>query len=90
MIKNMLSHFEPQWFAQDRHSKVFTNAPAGLIFPGDDGFPGQSDTSQRLAQFSPRVGIVYDPRGKGQETIRAGYGVFYETSFLWQMMYFCN
>ena len=28
-------HFDPALFTQNVHSKVFTNAPAGLVFPGD-------------------------------------------------------
>ena len=29
------SHFDPTLFAQNVHSTVYLNAPAGLIFPGD-------------------------------------------------------
>jgi hypothetical protein len=42
--------------------------------------PGSSYAQRRLGEFAPRFGIVYDPRGKGQETIRAGYGIFYATT----------
>jgi hypothetical protein len=68
-------------------SKVFVNAPAGVTFPGDAGFNGNSNTLNHLLQFAPRVGIVWDPRGKGTETIRAGYGMFYDTSLMWNSMH---
>jgi hypothetical protein len=68
-------------------SKVYVNAPPGLTFPGDAGFHGDSPTNSRLWDFSPRVGIVWDPRGRGLETIRAGYGIFYDTSVLWNTMH---
>ncbi len=84
-IENMVSTFEPDLFYQGVHSTVYPNAPAGLLFRGDRGFPGQSDTYQRVADFSPRVGVVYDPRGHGTEVIRAGYGVFYDSPWTWMM-----
>ena len=83
--QNMVSIFEPDQFYQNVHSSVFPNAPAGLFFHGDRGFPGNSDTSQKLAVFSPRVGVTYDPRGQGREVIRAGYGMFYDSPWTWMM-----
>jgi hypothetical protein len=83
--QNMVSIFEPDQFYQNVHSSVFPNAPAGLLFHGDRGFPGNSDTSQRLAVFSPRAGVTYDPRGQGREVIRAGYGMFYDSPWTWMM-----
>jgi hypothetical protein len=70
-------------FYQNVRSGVFTNAPAGLSFVGDPGFPGHSDTSKTVAVFDPRIGIVYDPRGVGKEVIRAGYGIFGQTPYTW-------
>jgi hypothetical protein len=83
--EDMVSIFEPAAYYQGLHSTVFTGAPAGLFYHGDKGFPGDSDTSQRLANFSPRLGVIFDPRGKGTEVIRAGYGIFYDSPWTWMM-----
>ena len=72
--------FNPANFTAGKVSSVFTSAPAGLIFPGDSQYAdGNSETSSHLANFAPRVGLVIDPRGQGKETIRAGYGVFFDS-----------
>ncbi|MDQ2946438.1 MAG: carboxypeptidase regulatory-like domain-containing protein, partial [Acidobacteriota bacterium] len=58
-------------------STVFPNAPAGISFPGDPGMT-DSGTHRRLADFAPRVGLVWDPNGNGHTTIRAAYGIMYD------------
>jgi hypothetical protein len=71
------SHFDPGLFAAGAKSKVFTNAPAGLIFPGDTAYTaGKSVENNKLLKFGPRLGVVWDPNGDGKMTIRAGYGMF--------------
>jgi hypothetical protein len=71
------SHFDATAFTQGTRSQVFTNAPPGLFFCGDAQTPC-SYINSHLANFSPRVGFNWDPRGKGRETIRGGYGLFYD------------
>jgi carboxypeptidase family protein/TonB-dependent receptor-like protein len=78
------SRFNMDWFLAGRHSAVFTNAPAGLMFEGDEGFPGNSNTFSKLSQVAPRVGIVWDPRGDNVQTIRAAAGIYYDSPKLWQ------
>lgn len=78
-----VSIFDLGWYNAGIRSKVFANAPPGTLFVGDDGMPGQHYFNGRMAEFSPRIGVVVDPRGKGQETIRAGYGIFYGATPLW-------
>ena len=79
-LPNMVSIFDRSWFDAGLHSKLFSNAPVGTLFPGDAGMPdGQAYYLGRKGEFAPRVGVIFDPRGKGQETIRAGYGLFYGT-----------
>jgi hypothetical protein len=59
-------------------SKVLPNAPAGMVFGGDPELPKNQYSSNKLANLSPRVGIVWDPRGDGRMSVRAGYGFFYD------------
>jgi hypothetical protein len=72
------SHFDFGAFMAGTHSTVFPNAPAGLLYCGDKGIPC-AFSNHKLAQFSPRAGLIWDPRGHGQETIRASYGLFYDS-----------
>jgi len=70
--------FDPDRFAANQHSKVYVNAPAGLIFPGDDGYPGHASSKGNMMGLGPRLGVVYDPRGQGREVIRGGYSIVYD------------
>jgi len=79
-----VSIFDMDWYNANIHSKVFPNAPAGVLFVGDNGMPGKSYAFSRWGKFYPRLGLVYDPRGKGQETIRLGYGMFQGITPLFQ------
>jgi hypothetical protein len=70
-------HFDPALFAQNVHSTVFKNAPAGLVFPGDPQYPcGNSYNCNNWGKVFPRVGLAWDPRGDGRMTIRAAFGMF--------------
>ncbi len=71
-----VSIFDMDLYNQNVRSTVFPNAPIGTLFDGDSGMPGHSYGFPRWNKFYPRFGLVYDPRGKGQETIRVGYGLF--------------
>jgi hypothetical protein len=86
-IKNTVSIFEPDQFTAGNVSNVFTSAPPGVFFPGDRGFPGKSNTFDKPSRFMPRLGMVFDPRGKGREVVRAGYGLFSDMNFTWLMQH---
>ena len=77
--KHKGSFLDPAAFAAGTVSQVFTNAPPGLFYCGDPGI-NCDFVNSHIPQFSPRVGLVWDPRGKGRETIRAGYGLFYDNA----------
>jgi hypothetical protein len=77
------NYFNIDAFLANQRTPRFKNAPAGIFYQGDPGFPagGNSTTviGDRWARFAPRVGLVWDPTGDGRTAVRAGYGLFYET-----------
>ncbi len=61
-----------------QQSQVIRTAPVGMVFPGDPGVPRGLVGSDKN-NFAPRVGVAWDPFGKGRTSVRAAYGFFYET-----------
>jgi Carboxypeptidase regulatory-like domain len=76
-IFNKENHFSQSAFDAGTTSTVFTNAPAGLQYPGDPGVP-HSFTKNQYWKFEPRAGIAWDPKGDGRQVLRVGYGLFYD------------
>ncbi len=58
-------------------SVKFPDAPAGLVYPGDPGVPRGTYATDKN-NFAPRLGVVWDPMGKGRTTVRAAWGIFYD------------
>jgi hypothetical protein len=57
---------------------VFTNAPAGLFYPGDASFPtGTSGHDKQWLNVSPRLGVAWDVAGDGRLALRSSYGLAY-------------
>jgi len=58
-------------------------APAGLIFSTDsaDSY-GKAFTNSDWSVFSPRLGMVWDPKGDGKSSIRASFSLLHDTTEL--------
>src|SRR5579871_2801142 len=85
------SNFSPSLFAQNVHSTVYPNAPAGVIFPGDPQYTaGNAPENSTWSRTVPRVGIVWDPTGSGRMTVRASYGMFTDRQHLFYLDAFAN
>ena len=71
------SIFDMASFLSNTHSTVFPNAPAGSFYHGDAGVPDAFTQNSRW-QFSPRIGITFDPTGQGKTVFRAGSALIYD------------
>ena len=76
-------HNRQNLFVPGAQSKIFPNAPAGLLYPGDPGVPAGLIPTQKTA-FAPRVGLALDPSGSGKLLVSAAYGIFYEPYYTGQ------
>ena len=72
------NYFSPSAFAAGTKTNRYVNAPPGLLFNSDPGIP-HGYTSNHLADLEPRVGLAWDPSGKGLESIRVSYSRIYDT-----------
>lgn len=58
-----------------KQSTVFTNAPAGLLFPGDPGVPDTLMNSD-YGYWEPRIGVAYQPKALPHTVFHTGFGIF--------------
>jgi hypothetical protein len=72
--------FSRDRFSRGTRSTVYPNAPVGLYFPGDPGFPQHGSTFANLHYFAPRAGFAWDVRGDGRTSLRASYGIAFDFS----------
>ena len=79
VLNNAVSIFDMERFQRGLKSEVFLNAPAGLIYPGDEGFPeGQTGLNKQWWNLSPRGGFAWDVRGDGRLSVRSSYSMGYD------------
>ena len=76
--KGRVEQFRSGNYVAGIKSTQFPNAPAGLLFPGDATMQKYGVTASYL-NFSPRVGLAFDPFGDGKNSIRAAFGVFFDS-----------
>jgi len=74
ITNNAVYNFDLTRFQQGVKSTVYKNAPAGLYYPGDTGFPTQAGQHPVWTNIGPRVGLSWDPTGSSRTSVRASYG----------------
>jgi hypothetical protein len=65
-------------FAPGQQSQIVPDAPPGILFPGDAGV-AKRILSMYYKGLMPRIGLAYDPTGRGRISLRAAYGIFYDS-----------
>ena len=64
-------------FMNNVQSGVYPNAPAGVFYYGDKGVP-KNYTQNSPWQFSPRLGVTWNPDGAGKTVFRLGGALIYD------------
>jgi hypothetical protein len=73
--QSQIYNFDIERFRAGVRSTVFPQAPPGLAYPGDEGFPTKAGMYTEWLNIQPRVGLSWDPTGTGRTSVRAGYGM---------------
>jgi len=73
----VIFNFDMTRFLNNVRSTEFLNAPPGFYYPGDPGFPAKSGEYSKWAEFAPRLGLAWDPKGDGKTSVRASFGFGY-------------
>jgi hypothetical protein len=73
----VIYNFDMTRFLNNVRSTQFVKAPPGFYYPGDPGFPDKSGEYSKWAQFAPRIGFAWDPKGDGKTSVRASFDYGY-------------
>ena len=83
-------HFDQCAIRSEPPQHGLSAGAGGPDVPGRCGYPGDGTTFGKIAQFAPRFGVVWTPNGDEQTSVRASWGVFYDTPHLFFNTRFAN
>jgi hypothetical protein len=69
-----------------QQSTVYSNAPLGYVFQGDQGVNAFGTT--KYGHFGPRFGFAWSPGKSGNWSIRGGYGIYFNKALEEQTLQF--
>ena len=79
LLRGAITRFNRDDFARNVVSTQYRGAPAGLIYPGDPGFPdGATGLETKWMNLAPRAGIGWDVYGNGRLAVRSSYGLSFD------------
>ena len=67
--QGQIYNFDIERLRAGTRSQVYPQAPPGLHYAGDPGFPGNAGMYSEWANVQPRVGFAWDPFGDGRAPI---------------------
>ncbi|HET9529119.1 MAG TPA: TonB-dependent receptor [Blastocatellia bacterium] len=77
---NLGLRYDVDWGFVDSENQVNNRTFRALQIIGSPY--GQRVVEDDTNNFSPRIGLAYDVKGDARSVIRAGYGIYYDQSFL--------